>query len=110
LTILLHRGLPSFPEQVFIFNGDFVDRGHYSVEIMLILMALKCHAPDAVYLNRGNHESRDINGRDGFEAECRTKYSGLVYDAFQELFAALPLGVVLHERVRHTIIFFSKQK
>ena len=40
-----------------------------------------------MHLNRGNHEARDINGRDGFEKECLTKYNRAVFDLFSDVFA-----------------------
>jgi diadenosine tetraphosphatase ApaH/serine/threonine PP2A family protein phosphatase len=52
------------------FNGDFVDRGQYSCECALTLLAFKILYPKSVQVNRGNHECRDINSRDGFEKEC----------------------------------------
>jgi serine/threonine-protein phosphatase 5 len=46
-------GFPS-PTNPFVFNGDFVDRGSFSVENVLTLLALKLLYPDAVHLLRGN--------------------------------------------------------
>jgi hypothetical protein len=98
LTVLDQVGLPSFPNNVLVFNGDFVDRGRNSVEVFMILAALKCWQPRAVQLNRGNHEARDINCRDGFEAECRRKYPPVVFDACQQVFACMPLMCVLWDK------------
>ena len=44
----------------YLFMGDFVDRGFYSVESFLLLLALKVRYPDRIFLIRGNHESRQI--------------------------------------------------
>ena len=46
------------PDTNYIFMGDFVDRGIHSVEVFILLMALKCRYPERVTLIRGNHESR----------------------------------------------------
>jgi hypothetical protein len=98
LYIFKTQGFPS-SVNMYIFNGDFVDRGNYSAEIVLILYCLKLLYPEFVHLNRGNHEARDINSRDGFEKECLIKWDYEVFDAFSTSFAALPLATIIENQI-----------
>ena len=93
LNIWDKNGLPS-PSNLYLFNGDFVDRGSFSVECILALFAFKLLYPDSLYLSRGNHETNDMNRIYGFEGEVKHKYTDATFKLFTEIFDAVPLGIV----------------
>ncbi|CAD6334342.1 unnamed protein product [Miscanthus lutarioriparius] len=98
LNIFDLNGLPS-EENPYLFNGDFVDRGSFSVEVILTLFAFKCLYPRAMYLARGNHESKSMNKIYGFEGEVRSKLGEKFVELFAEVFCWLPLAHVINNKV-----------
>ena len=67
-------GLPC-DSRAFIFDGDFVDRGAWGLEVVLLLAAWKVAAPRRVWLVRGNHESTYCSWVYGFRKEVLAKFS-----------------------------------
>lgn len=84
------------PDTKYLFMGDFVDRGFYSLESFLLLLCLKVRYPDRMTLIRGNHESRQITTVYGFYDECLRKYgSANVWGYCCDIFDYLALGAIV---------------
>ncbi|EAY17689.1 Ser/Thr protein phosphatase, putative [Trichomonas vaginalis G3] len=95
LRIFAAHGLP--PNRKYIFLGDYVDRGEFSIEVITLLFTLKLLYPDHVYLIRGNHEFSDINAVYGFKNQVLAEYDENIYNQFNEAFSYLPLACVLND-------------
>lgn len=98
MNIFELNGLPS-PTNPFLFNGDFVDRGSFSVECIFTLFGFKLLYPDHLYMSRGNHESATMNQMYGFEGEVKAKYTAQMASLFTEVYNWLPLAHCLNHRV-----------
>ncbi|XP_011821574.1 PREDICTED: serine/threonine-protein phosphatase with EF-hands 2 [Mandrillus leucophaeus] len=101
IFIYILNGLPS-PERSYVFNGDFVDRGKDSVEILMILFAFMLVYPKEFHLNRGNHEDHMVNLRYGFTKEVMNKYKihgKEILRTLQDVFCWLPLATLIDEKV-----------
>jgi len=44
----------------YLFMGDYVDRGIFGLECMILLIAIKVNFPKKFVILRGNHESRNM--------------------------------------------------
>ena len=97
LEIFRLNGFPT-DKHAYLFNGDFVDRGSWSTEIALLLYAYKWMRPNQFFLNRGNHETDDMNRVYGFEGECKAKYNDKTFKLFSESFSALPLATLIGQK------------
>jgi hypothetical protein len=89
----------------FLFLGDYVDRGLNCLECIAYLFGLKLLYPKKMFMLRGNHETRDVNGWEdhygdrSFLYQCKDRFGvelgELVWEEVNAAFDRLPLAAVI---------------
>lgn len=86
--------------QKFLFMGDYVDRGRFSVETFAFLAALKLKYPGQFFLLRGNHECRQVNQMYGFYNESLHYYGHAgIWNMCNDAFDLLPMAALIDNKV-----------
>lgn len=68
---LLENDVSGNPEVTkYVFLGDYVDRGHFSIEVLLLILSMKVSNPNSIIMLRGNHECRQLTSYFSFRKEC----------------------------------------
>jgi len=58
----------------YLFLGDYVDRGIFGLECMMLLISIKINYPKKFVLLRGNHESRNMTESFTFREEVVSRF------------------------------------
>lgn len=88
------------PNTNYLFLGNYVSYGYYSIETISLLLCLKIRYPNRIYLLRGKNESREHSQIYGFYEECSRKYENIkIWNNFIELFKFLPLTALVEGKI-----------
>jgi len=102
LWMFFKYGVPS-EKNVYVFDGDIVDRGGHALEILLLIIALNRDCPRCVHILRGNHEDETTCHMFGFRNELESKFghagaAGWILTMINtEVFPILPLAAIISD-------------
>ena len=102
LRLFTINGLPPYAQYLFL--GDYVDKGQYSLECITLLLAMQNIFPEDIHLLRGNHETQLMSSTGLFHAQVREMYpSGEIWNEimniFNEIFDYLPIAAVIANKI-----------
>ena len=94
LKLLSIGGSPDTTKYLFL--GDFVDRGIFAVEVLVLILSLKINKQNTITMLRGNHECRQMTLSFNFREECLAKFDQEIYELFVEMFDCLPVSAIIN--------------
>ena len=98
MRILIKNGLP--PKTRYLFLGDYVDRGQFSIDVITFLYILKVQFPKHITLLRGNHEFDSINRIYGFHSEILKRFNTpYLWTLFNDSFNYMPICAFISDSI-----------
>ncbi|CAL5976454.1 Serine/threonine_protein phosphatase 5 [Hexamita inflata] len=98
-NVFAKEGLPA-DDIVYLFNGDYVDRGSFSIEIFISLLVFKLLNNKCMYMLRGNHETASVSSMYSLQEEVKRKYPDhheQIFQLFVKCFQALPIAARIND-------------
>ena len=96
--IIQKNGPP--PKTKYIFLGDLIDRGDFSIEVTTLVYTWKVLYPENVYIIRGNHEFPSQCREAGFFKEVTNYFKGTdMFDQYCQVFSYTPLAAILNDEI-----------
>lgn len=97
--ILTIFGLPS-QRRRYLFLGDFVDRGEFSIEVIIIVFILKVLFPDQIFIIRGNHEFEFLCSQCGFMTQMIDFFGdNTLFNECETTFEYIPLAARIDNKI-----------
>ncbi|HPC38714.1 MAG TPA: metallophosphoesterase family protein [Exilispira sp.] len=87
----------NYPELILIFLGDYVDRGRYSNEILILVILLNLIFPDTVFLLPGNHELYHYFGYQNPEFWIQNGKITKLFDSIRQLIEFMPIIISFND-------------
>ena len=98
LEVLLRLGFP--PRRAYVFLGNFINFGEYSLETATLLFALLLAYPESVTVLRGITESFSFSVFRGLTFDVTSTYkSNMLVESFTNAFCNLPFAALVKQRV-----------
>lgn len=106
------------PNRRYLFLGDFIDRGFFSSETLILILVLKVLFPSDVFIIRGNHEFEPIFDHSSFYSEITSLYGDdSITGLFMNCFSYMPLAanvdnfiLCLHGGISEGLVFTDQIK
>lgn len=86
----------------YLFLGNIINRGKYSIEVFCLLMALKLRYPKNFHILRGSHEDLNICAQFGLEKICRITFGDrgkIIFEKICDLFEYFPLAAIINNQI-----------
>ncbi|OHS92740.1 Serine/threonine-protein phosphatase PP1-2 [Tritrichomonas foetus] len=98
IRILKQFDMP--PKTRYLFLGDIIDRGEFSLETLILIFLLKSTFPKSVNIIRGNHEFKQVYETGRFMQDIIDVYSDVkIATLFEAAFVQMPIAAIINDKI-----------